>query len=202
MHSTLVLAHLLGALMLGVAIAAGVVTDARARRAPTVAQLADALRRETLFQQRLLLPGIVLLLVSGVALVVVYYGGWSFLGLPWLAAMVLLYALEGLRANTLSRRHAVRLRQLAARVVALGRLTPELDRARSDRQAIFARLLELAAFLLMLALGIFRPQSWATIGAGVLAGLLAAAVATYVVGPGIPAPSRLSRASVDGDGRA
>jgi len=202
MHSTLVLAHLLGALMLGVAIAAGVVTDARARRAPTVAQLADALRRETLFQQRLLLPGIVLLLVSGVALVVVYYGGWSFLGLPWLAAMVLLYALEGLRANTLSRRHAVRLRQLAAGAVALGRITPELDRARSDRQAIFARLLELAAFLLMLALGIFRPQSWATIGAGVLAGLLAAAVATYVVGPGIPAPSRLSRASVDGDGRA
>ena len=202
MHSTLVLAHLLGALMLGVAIAAGVVTDARARRAPTVAQLADALRRETLFQQRLLLPGIVLLLVSGVALVVVYYGGWSFLGLPWLAAMVLLYALEGLRANTLSRRHAVRLRQLAARAVALGRLTPELDRARRDRQAIFARLLELAAFLLMLALGIFRPQSWATIGAGVLAGLLAAAVATYVVGPGMPAPSRLSRASVDGDGRA
>lgn len=202
MHATLVMAHLLGALMLGVAIAAGMLTDARARRAPTPAQLADALRTETLVQQRLLLPGILVLLASGVALIAVYWGGWAFVHLPWLAAMVLLFVVEGLRANTLSRRHAVQLRRLADEAAALGRITPELDRARSDRHAVFARGFELAAFVGMLTLGVFRPHSWSPILAGALVGVLATALAAYVVNPGISATSRLSSASVDGDGRA
>ena len=202
MHSTLVLAHLIGALMLGTAIVGCVLTDERARGAATLAQLSDALRTEELFQQRLLRPGVSLLLASGAALVALVYGGWGWLGLPWLAAMVLLFVIEGLRANTLNRRHAVRLRQLAAQAGSQGRITPELDRARSGRCAVFARFLELAAFLLMLALGVLRPQTWSGICAGAAVVVLAAALATYVVSPGGSAPSRLSRASVDGEGSA
>ncbi len=202
MHGTLVLAHLVGALMLGAAIVGCAVSDARARTAATLAQLCDALRTEELFQRRLLRPGVVVLLASGAALVALVYGGWGWLGVPWLAAMVLLFVIEGLRANTLNRRHAVRLRQLAVQAGSQGRITPELDRARSERRAAFDRFLELAAFLLMLALGVLRPQTWVAIGAGAVVGVLAAALATYVVSPGVSAPSRLSSASVDGDGRA
>jgi membrane protein implicated in regulation of membrane protease activity len=202
MHRMLLLAHLIGALMLGAAIVGCILTDARARGAPTIARFADALQTEDLFQQRLLLPGVILLLASGVALVAAVDGGWGLLGAPWLAAMVLLFVIEGLRANTTSRRHAVRLRQLAAQAGIQGRITPELDRARGDRRAVFARFLELAAFLLMLLLGVLRLQSWLAIGACAAAGVLAATLATYVVSPGVSAPSRLSRASVDGDGRA
>ena len=202
MHATLVMAHLLGALMLGAAIAACLVTDARARRAPTPAQLADALRTATLVQQRLLLPGILALGVSGVALVALYWGLAGVLGLPWLAAMVLLFVIEGLRANTLGRRHALRLRQLTDQALALGRITPELDRARGDRRAIFARWLELAALVLMLALGLLRPRELAPIVAGAVGAVLAAAIAAYVVSPGSATPSRRSSASVDAEGRA
>src|SRR5690606_7041906 len=127
--------------------------------------LGEALAMAAWWQQRVLLPATILLLASGIGLVVSYYG-WAFVSAPWLAAMVLLFVLEGLRANTLSRLHAMRLAGLAAQAHEQGRFPPETERVRLDRVAAFSRWLELTVFLLAVALGLFRPTAWSTIAAG------------------------------------
>lgn len=201
LHSALVLAHVAGALALGAGILGGLYADERARRALTPARLDEALGRGMQWQRRALLPGTMVLLASGIGLVVGFYG-WAFVALPWLAAMALLYVVEALRANTLTRRYAVRLAELAAQARARGRFSPELERVRFDRAAAFQRWLELAVYLLVVALGVYRPMDWSTIAAGAALALLAAAVpATYVSRPDRTAMSSFHSASVDGEGR-
>ncbi len=202
LHPTLLLVHVFGALALGTGIVGGLHADECARRALTPGQLDRALERAQRWQRRVLIPGTAALLVSGIGLVVTYYG-WAFLALPWLAAMVLLYVVEAVRANTLTRRrHAVRLAELARQARVRGRFPPELEHVRRDRAAAFLRWLELTVFLLVVALGLYRPMAWSTIAVGAAVALLAAAVpAIYVARPVLAAVSSFSSASVDGDGR-
>lgn len=49
------------------------------------------------------MSGALLLLASGSWLIVSYYGGWEFLEVPWLTGMVILYALEVIEGNTITR---------------------------------------------------------------------------------------------------
>lgn len=201
LYPTLLLVHVAGALALGAGIVGGLRADERARRAPTPGQLDEALELAGRWQRRVLIPGTVALLASGVGLVVLYYG-WAFVALPWLAAMALLYVVEAVRANTLTRRHAVRLAELAGEARARGRFPPELERVRRDRAAAFLRWLELTVFLLVVALGLYRPMEWSTIAVGAAAALLAPVVpAIYVAKPELAAVSSFRSASVDGDGR-
>jgi len=120
-HDALLIAHVAGALMLGTAIVGVLFADDRVRRARTLEQIDDALRRIERFERRMLAPGIGLLFASGV----------------WLVA-----------------------------------------------------------------LGVVRPQSWATFWIGAVAALVAAAFAAYAVTSGARAANSRSRASVDGDGRS
>lgn len=201
LYSALLLVHVAGALALGAGIVGGLHADECARRALTPGQLAGALERGARWHRRVLVPGTMALLASGIGLIVTYYG-WAFVGLPWLAAMVVLYVVEAVRANTLTRRYAVRLAELARQARARGRLPAELDSVRRDRAMAFLRWLELTVFVLVVALGLYRPMEWSTIAAGVVAALLAAAVpASYVARPELAAVSSFSSASVDGDGR-
>ena len=202
-HAALVVSHAAGALLLGAGIVGSLVAAERARRMRTLKQLDDALRVGALFEQRVLAPGVVLLLVSGSWLVVSYYGGWRFVDVPWLAGMVLLFAFESARGATLKRGHVIRLARLVEDARARGRFVPELDRVRNDPVAAFGRFLEATVFVLLVALGVFRPQSWTMFWGGtVLAVSVAAMLTSYVGRPGSPDASLLSSASVDGDGRS
>ena len=199
-HDALVFAHLIGVVLLGGAIFDALFGDHRVRRARSIEQLDDALRGIERSGQWLLAPGVVLLLASGAWLVAREYGGWHFVEVPWLAGMVLLYALESARGATLTRRHATRLRRAVDEAPARARVPAEVDRLRRDPAAILGRFLEATLFVLIVALGVFRPQSWAMFWVGAVAALVAAALAAYVVTSGAPATSSSSRASVDGDG--
>lgn len=202
LHPTLLLVHVCGALALGAGILGGLHADERARRARTPVQLDGALECAQRWQRRVLLPGTMALLASGIGLIVAHYGR-AFVSLPWLAAMVLLYVVEAARANTLTRRHAVRLAELARQARERGHFPPELERVRRDRGAAFLRWLELTAFLLVVALGLYRPMEWSTIAAGAAVAVLAPVVpAIYVARPELAAESSFSSASVDGDGRS
>ncbi len=201
-YPILVLAHLVGALLLGAGIVGGIVAGERARRARSLAELLAALRLAARSRQRVLLPGVVLLVASGSWLIAGYHGGWRFLSVPWLAGMVLAFVAESVRANTLARHHVVCLERTAEQARSKGRFTAELDRLRSDRAASFGRLLEATMFVLMLALGVVRPTQWTSVAVGsIVAVLAAAAAAAYVSTPGDSAASLFSNASVDGDGR-
>ncbi len=203
MHAALVVSHVAGALLLGAGIGGSLLAAERARRVRTLERLDDALRVGALFERRVLAPGVVLLLVSGAWLVVTYYGGWRFVDVPWLAGMVLLFAIESARGATLKRAHATRLARLVEDARDRGRFVPELDRARNDAAATFGRFLEATVYVLLVALGTFRPQSWAMFWVGAVVAVFAAAAATSYVGrPRASVASLLSSASVDGDGRS
>jgi hypothetical protein len=196
MYMTLVIAHVLGAALLGAAVAAGLVAATRVRRARTPGQVLDALAGASTAARRIAAPAAILLLVSGSWLAVGYFGGWTSARIPWLAAMAGLFALEALRVNTLVRRDESRLARLAERALEQGRITPELELARTRPMQAFGRTLEVTMYLLIVALGAFRLTSWPAVLAGVAAALLVAlALAFY------PRAASLSSASVVGDGR-
>ena len=59
-----------------------------------------------------MVPGALLLLGSGIWLTVAYFGGWSFLDMPWLTGIVGLFAFEFIKGNTVTRLYIMRLRRL------------------------------------------------------------------------------------------
>ncbi len=193
-------AHLLGAAGLGAAVVALWFADRRIAQARDCGTIARAGRSAEAVGKRLLLPAVLLLALSGVWLVVSYYG-WAFVQLPWLAGMALLFVFQSVWANTVTRAHAQRLGQLLAGMRATDRVTPELERARRAPPARFGQQLEPLLFTLILAFGLLRPMDWATVVAGVAAAaLLALAIASYAARP--PASSSRSSASVEAAGRA
>ena len=199
-HRLLLAAHLVGAAALGAAIVALWWNDRRIARAGDCGTLAGAGRRAQAIVQRLLLPGVLLLAASGVWLLARYYG-WSFVRLPWRAALAALFVVQSVWANTVPRHHAQRLGRLLAGRCATDRLTPELERARRAPLACFGQQLEPLLFALIVAFGLARPMDWVAIAAGVAAaGLLAAALTAYTLRP--PASSSFSSASVEAAGRA
>lgn len=192
-------AHLLGAVLLGAAIVALRLIDERIRRATDCGTIAHAGRRADALGKRVLMPGVLLLAVSGVWLVASYYGGWRFLRVPWLAGMAGLFVFQSAWANTVTHPHAKRMRQLLAGTRDADPITPALERVRSEPLASFGQHLEPAVFVLIVALGVLRPMDWAVVVLGcVTAALLAAAMTFYVVRP--LAPSSLSSASVEAEG--
>lgn len=203
-HGMLVAAHVVAAVMLGIAIAGLWLVDGKARRTTDLSTFQRMLRRMAAIEQRLLMPSVITLLASGVWLVAGTWGFWSVVYVPWLAGMVALYVFQAVWANAVTRPQAARLERLAAEAQLAGAITPALHVARLGFVASFGRHVEPLAYLLIMALGAFRPMSWT----GVLAGVAAAGVAAGVSAALSSAPalryspaSRFSSASVDAEGR-
>ena len=55
------------------------------------------------FYDGVVVPGALVLLASGAWLIVAFFGGWSFVRIPWLAGMVFLFAFEFVEGNTVTR---------------------------------------------------------------------------------------------------
>jgi hypothetical protein len=83
--------------------------DVRSRQARDRRLLAEAIRTIAVFYAGLVVPGALLLLGSGTWLIVTVYAGWAFLGMPWLAGMVVLFAFEFIEGNTITRLYFMRL---------------------------------------------------------------------------------------------
>ena len=160
LHSLLRFAHLAGFLLIGAGLIGVFVADMRARRATTLDSFAAHVMLTGLFYDGLAVPGAILLLGSGGGLIALSYDGWSFLEEPWLVGMISLFAFEFVEGNTLTRIYFRQLRRLTLAAVAAGRITPELAAARRDHLAGFAHFLDLPMLMLILSLGVFRPDSW------------------------------------------
>ncbi len=173
--------HLLGLTLMGAGLIGVWYADLRSRQVGELAVFAETVRMIAVLYDGLVVPGALLLLGSGTWLIVGVYGGWAFLGMPWLAGMVVLFAFEVVEGNTITRLHFMRLRRLTREAMQQGRMTAALARARRRPVPTFTHFLDLPVLFVIVALGALRPDGWTLFGVGVLLALVVVATLTLVI---------------------
>ena len=153
--------------------------DLRSRQVRDLALFAESIRQIAVFYDGLVVPGAVLLLGSGIWLIVTVYGGWAFLGMPWLAGMVALFAFEVIEGNTITRLYFMRLRRLTNEAIVRGAVTPELNRARLEQVPTFTHFLDIPLLMVIVSLGAIRPSTWTQFLVGTGCALAVAAGLTW-----------------------
>jgi uncharacterized membrane protein len=174
-------AHLLGLTLMGAGLIGVWYADLRSRQVRDLPMLAESLRTIAVLYDGLVVPGALLLLGSGIWLIVTTYGGWAFLGMPWLLGMVVLFAFEFVEGNTVTRLYFMRLRRLSREALVLGAMTPALAAARREHVPTFTHFLDIPILLVIVALGAARPTTWMLFTVATVLAVLAAAVLTIVV---------------------
>lgn len=181
-------AHLLGLTLMGAGLIGVWYADLRSRQVRDLPLLAEAIRTIAVLYDGLVVPGALLLLGSGIWLIVTVYGGWAFLGMPWLAGMVALFAFEFIEGNTVTRLYFLRLRRLSQEALALGAMTPALAAARREHVPTFTHFLDIPILFVIVALGAARPTTWMLFVVATGLAVVAAAVLTIVVPRLYPSP--------------
>jgi uncharacterized membrane protein len=173
--------HVLGAVLIGAGLIGVWMSDLRSRQLRDLQPFAEAVRNIAVFYDGVVVPGALLLLVSGTWLIVEYYGGWSFLQVPWLAGMVGLFAFEFVEGNTVTRLYFVRLRRITKAALAAGHVTPELAHARGETVPTFTHFLDLPMLFLIIALGTIQPTDWTLFLVGSGLAIVLATVLTLLI---------------------
>lgn len=78
--------HLLGAILMGAGLIGVWYADLRSRKVRDLGVFTEYVRQIAVFYDGLVVPGALLLLGSWLTATV--YGGWAFLGMPWLGGMI------------------------------------------------------------------------------------------------------------------
>lgn len=173
--------HLLGLCLMAAGLIGVWYADVRARQARDLRLFGEAIRTVAALYDGLVVPGALLLLGSGIWMIVTVYGGWAFLGMPWLAGMVALFTFEFIEGNTITRLYFMRLRRLTRAALEAGAVTPMLHRARREQLPTFTHFLDLPLFFLIVALGAMRPSTWAVFTVGAIIAVVVAAGLTLVL---------------------
>ncbi len=173
--------HLLGLTLMGAGLIVVWYADLRSRQVRELPVFAEAVRSIAVLYDGLVIPGALLLLGSGTWLIVTVYGGWAFLGVPWLSGMVVLFAFEFVEGNTITRLYFMRLRRLTREAVRVGKVTAELAEVRRHHVPTFTHFLDIPILFVIVALGAMRPNTWMLFAAGTLLALVAAAILTLVI---------------------
>jgi len=174
-------AHLVGLMLMSAGLIGVFVADMRSRQVRDVQLFAQAVAFIAVFYDGLVVPGALLLLASGAWLIVSYHGGWDFLEEPWLVGMVILFALEFIEGNTITRLYFMRLRRLARAALAVKRITPELAQARAEQLASFTHFLDIPVLFVIVSLGVLRPSDWTQFVIGMATAVAAASLLNYFV---------------------
>jgi uncharacterized membrane protein len=180
-YSLLKFFHVLGAVLIGSGLIGVWMADLRSRQLHELKPFSEAVRNIVVFYDGLVVPGAALLLVSGTWIIMQFYGGWSFLQVPWLAGMVGLFAFEFIEGNTITRLYFMRLRRLTRSALNAGQVTPELQHARGELMPTFTHFLDLPMLFLIIALGTMQPTTWTLFFAGSLAAIALATLLTLVI---------------------
>ncbi len=180
-YAILKLAHLIGAILIGAGLIGVWICDMRSRQSRELVRFSEAVRNIAVFYDGVVVPGALVLLASGAWLIVEFFGGWGFFGVPWLAGMVFLFAFEFVEGNTVTRLYFMRLRRLTREALPTGGFTPQLEKARAENIPTFTHFLDLPMLFLIVSLGALRPDTWTLFIAGLLVSLAAAAALTIVI---------------------
>ncbi|HTV33413.1 MAG TPA: DUF2269 family protein [Methylocella sp.] len=174
-------AHLIGLALISGGLIGVWMLDLRSRQLADLPLFAEAVRNVAVFYDGVVVPGALLLLASGTWLIVSFYGGWNFLGVPWLAGMVVLFAFEFIEGNTITRLYFIRLRRLTKEALQRGYVTPELECARVVSVPTFTHFLDIPLLMVIISLGAIRPDTWTQFIVGVVAALLVATLLTLII---------------------
>ena len=180
-YDVLKLTHIIGAILIGAGLIGVWVSDMRSRQLRDLAAFSEAIRSIAVFYDGVVVPGAMVLLVSGTWMIVEFFGGWDFVALPWLAGMVYLFAFEFIEGNTVTRLYFMRLRRLTREAMAVGAFTPRLEHARAENIPTFTHFLDLPLLFLIVSLGALKPQSWSMFMVGLVIALAVAAALTLLV---------------------
>ncbi len=180
-YSILVLAHIIGTVLIGAGLIGVWICDLRSRQVQELIVYSEAIRNIEVFYDGLVVPGALLLLVSGSWMIASYYDGLSFLQVPWLAGMVILFLFEFIEGNTVTRLYFTRLSRLTGQSLEVGCFTEELNKAREQSAATFTHFLDIPILLIIVSLGSLKPQSWSLFFYGSIVAILTALLLTIVI---------------------
>ena len=190
-YSALRLAHIVGFIALGGGLLAVFVSELRAYRTTDAYRFAEAAWYTATFYDALVLPGAVIVGVSGLLLVIEVRLG--LFGEPWLVGMWSLFLFEFIEGNTITRRQFQRTLRRSRAVLQTGELT---TRDREDARTSLGQVthfLDVPLFLVIVYYGAIRPDGWAH----VLAALALALVATGILTIAVPRRARTRRNVAD-----
>lgn len=173
--------HLIGLVLIGAGLIGVFVSDLRARKVQDLTLFAEAIRHIAVFYDGLVVPGALVLLITGAWLVWMAWGGWGFLNIPWLAGMVALFAFEFIEGNTVTRLYFMRLRRLTKESLEKGVVTPELEQARCRHVPTFTHFLDIPILLVIVSLGAMRPDTWMQFVMGTVAAVVVATLLTVAL---------------------
>lgn len=181
-YEILRLLHILGLALLAGGLIGVFVSDLRSRQLAELAPFAEAIRNIAVFYDGVVVPGALPLLASGIWLIVEFHGGWAFLEVPWLVGMVVLFAFEFIEGNTVTRLYFMRLRRLTREAVERGGVTQALIDAR-ERELLptFTHFLDIPLLLVIVSLGVFRPETWTHALVGIAVSLVVATALTVAL---------------------
>jgi len=177
-YSLLRYAHLVGLMLIGGGLIGVWISDMHSRKVRDLVVFGEAVRNIAVFYDGLVVPGALILLLSGAWMTAEVWGGWGFVQHPWLAGMILLFVLEFLEGNTITRLYFMRLRRLANDALRQGSVTPELARARQEHVPTFTHFLDIPMLLLIVSLGALRPNTWTQFIVGFIVALSVATALT------------------------
>ena len=152
--------HVLGAILIGAGLIGVWLCDLRSRQNRDLKLFAESVRNIAVFYDGVVVPGAILLLISGTWMVVDLFPGWSFLQSPWLAGMILLFLLEFIEGNTITRLYFMRLRKMTEEALKTGVISAELEAERGKTLPSFTHYLDLPMLFLIVALGSLKPATW------------------------------------------
>ena len=180
-YTLLKFAHVLGAILIGGGLISVWLSDLRSRQLRELPQFAEAIRNIAVYYDGVVVPGAILLLVSGSWLIYDQFGGWNFINIPWLAGMVFLFVFEFVEGNTVTRLYFMRLRRLTKEASGTGDFTPELEKARAESVPTLTHFLDLPMLFLIIALGAIKPDTWTLFVVGAAVAILIAAMLTFYI---------------------
>lgn len=180
-YSLLRFAHLVGLTLIGAGLIGVWISDLHSRKVRDLTLFAEAIRNIAVFYDGLVVPGAIILALSGAWMTAEVWGGWGFTQHPWLAGMILLFAVEFIEGNTVTRLYFMRLRRLANEAMAQGAATPELTRARQAHVPTFTHFLDIPMLMLIVSLGATRPATWTQFIIGALFALAVATALTITI---------------------
>jgi uncharacterized membrane protein len=180
-YELLKLAHIIGAVLIGGGLIGVWLSDLRSRQSRELVRFSESVRNIAVFYDGVVVPGAIVLLISGTWLIVEFYGGWNFISIPWLAGMVFLFVFEFIEGNTVTRIYFMRLRRLTQEALHVGEFTPELEKARAENIPAFTHFLDLPMLLLIITLGALKPDTWEVFIVGSLAAIALAAALTLFI---------------------
>jgi Predicted integral membrane protein (DUF2269) len=165
-YTVLKLLHVFAFITLGAGLVGVLVTDLRARMSTRFDLLVESIETMLMFYYRVVMPGSLLILLSGFSMVFGHYGIKA-LEIPWLAGMMVLFVFEFFEGHLIMKFHYLKLAQGVQRAKQAGGPVPELDKELRARLTLATHFLDVPNFALIVTLGIVRPTDWTLFYVGI-----------------------------------